>query len=248
MYAINTGAYYTDNMGQTHPIILDNQGRGFWRDQSGQSHKLTDETDNGHVYYINSLGKRQDLDVDQNGHIYTTNSVNNQDERVQLDQQGRAFYINNNQRNYLFNNESSFGGSAFSQGQTAGKLYYQDQYGNIHQIFVDNQGAYYIDSANQFHTISQQGRAFYVNQSDDKVGLLINQTGDVGVRQGGSVHIIKENTQGEGYFTNSFGQNVMLVNHNNNVNDFTQIMDRSQLLQQHKQSGGIFIGQNQQFD
>jgi len=106
-----------------------------------------------------------------------------------------------------------------------GKLYYMDQSGNIHQLFIDSQGGYYMDSSDNIHKISENGTAFYVNSEDQKEKLLIDSQLQVGVREQSGVKVVQENEDGEGFYTN-MGQKVMLVNQGSS--DFTEMQTRSQ--------------------
>lgn len=77
-----------------------------------------------------------------------------------------------------------------------------DQEGNIHQLFIDNNGGYTLDSSNNIHKISENGTAFYVNSNDHRVKLLIDNQLQVGVTEQSGVKIVQENEDGEGFYTN----------------------------------------------
>ena len=100
-----------------------------------------------------------------------------------------------------------------------------DQSGDIHQLFIDSQGGYYMDSSDNIHKISENGTAFYVNSEDQKEKLLIDSQLQVGVREQSGVKVVQENEDGEGFYTN-MGQKVMLVNQGSS--DFTEMQTRSQ--------------------
>jgi hypothetical protein len=119
-----------------------------------------------------------------------------------------------------------------------GKLYYMDQEGNIHQLFIDNNGGYTLDSSNNIHKISENGTAFYVNSNDHRVKLLIDNQLQVGVTEQSGVKIVQENEDGEGFYTN-MGQKVMLVSQGSS--DFTDMQSRSQF-QTSQKSGGNTSG------
>jgi len=65
-----------------------------------------------------------------------------------------------------------------------------DQFGNTHQLFIDSQGGYWMDSQQNIHSISEEGTAFFVNKEDHKVKLEINNHGAVGIREDNTVELV----------------------------------------------------------
>jgi hypothetical protein len=119
-------------------------------------------------------------------------------------------------------------------------LYYIDQFNKTHQLFIDQSGGYYMDSNDNIHAISEQGTAYYVNNEDQKVKLLIDRALQVGIHSGQQVEVVQENREGEGFYKNQWGDQTMLVQSSSSQSsDFQGMSDRSQFQQnQQNQSRG----------